>query len=333
MNTRGQIGQGAHGGVVLLAEILREEEVAVFLVVGCINLEGCELHAALRTDARGIGFLLRGHELQFQSAELHIGAQTEERRCAADERRVAGERHIAGLHEFYDFVFLAVVFEFDVLGVVVESGIGVVVEVHLHLVAHRAVHVQVDFLVEIDLCGLAVVHGERGVVDVFHRGTEFQLGRSLCTDAHTARTEDFFSRTKVEVQVGKVEFLLSLGLEYLVVFLAEIVAHELLLRPLEIFLLVEHEGGSEIGLPHLRAYDVRLQRVVVLRGVLHIFRPRQVGAVLLQVVEGDGLRALHLPFRIAQRVGHILVFNLEQQAAALFAVGRCHAAAGFLRCA
>ena len=52
------------------------------------------------------------------------------------ERRVGGERHVAALDELDDLVLLAVILQLHVLRVEVEGGVGVVVEVHVHLVAH-----------------------------------------------------------------------------------------------------------------------------------------------------------------------------------------------------
>ena len=60
-------------------EILREEEVAVLLIVGSVNLERRELLAAFRRYALRCRLLLRCHHLQFQLAELQVGADTEER--------------------------------------------------------------------------------------------------------------------------------------------------------------------------------------------------------------------------------------------------------------
>ena len=47
VDARQQVRQLLHGSVVMLAEIARQEEVAVLLVVGDIDLKGSELRAAL----------------------------------------------------------------------------------------------------------------------------------------------------------------------------------------------------------------------------------------------------------------------------------------------
>ena len=86
VHTGGEVGQGAHGGIVFVAEILREEEVAVFLVVGSVDLEGRQLHAAFRRHAARRRLLLADHRLQLQPAELPVGADAEERRRTHDER-------------------------------------------------------------------------------------------------------------------------------------------------------------------------------------------------------------------------------------------------------
>ena len=141
--------------------------------------------------------------MQFQFAKLHVSADTKQARGSFYQRVVRGEAYISALHQFDDFVFLAVILQFHVLCVEVKGGIRVVVQVHVHLVAHLAVHVQVDFLVEVKTGGLAVTDRQRGVVDVLHRGTQFQFGCSLRLNAHAARAEDLLGRTQVEVHVGK----------------------------------------------------------------------------------------------------------------------------------
>ena len=111
------------------------------------------------------------------------------------------------------------------MGVEVERSVGVVVEVHVHLVAHTSVDVDVYLLVKVHGRGLAVAYWKRRIVDVLHRSSKLQLGCTLCTYAHTAGTEYLLSRTQVEVHVAEVELLLALSLIYLVVLLAEEVAH------------------------------------------------------------------------------------------------------------
>ena len=159
-DARGEVGERLHGVVVLVAEVACEEEVAVLLVVGSVNLEGCRLHAASAGDARRRSLLLRDDRLQLELAKLPVAADAEECRSTVYERRVAGEGDVARLYELDDLVFLAVVLQLHVLRVEVEGGVGVVVEVHVHLVAHLAVDTEVDLLVEVHLRRLTVADGE-----------------------------------------------------------------------------------------------------------------------------------------------------------------------------
>ena len=82
LDARGEVRQLRHRLVVVLAEVLREEEVAVLLIVGDIHLEGGGLRATLRRDALRRRLLLRQHRLELQLTELHIRPETEEARCA-----------------------------------------------------------------------------------------------------------------------------------------------------------------------------------------------------------------------------------------------------------
>ena len=195
LHTGGQVGQGRHGLVVVLTEIAGEEEVAVLLVVGSINLEGCCLCAAFRGDALRGRLLLRQHRLQLQLAELHVGTDAEKAAGTLHQRVVRGEGDVAGLDELDNLVLLAVVLQLQVLCVEVEGGVGVVVEVEVHLVADLGIGTEVDFLVEVEARGLTVTDRQRGVVDVLQRSTHLQLGRSLCLHTHTARAKDFLCGT------------------------------------------------------------------------------------------------------------------------------------------
>ena len=86
LNARGDGGQLRHIGVVFIPEKVREEEVAVFVVGICRKLIIGELYAAFGIDALRTGLLLGNDRADFEFAELHVGANTEERRRAANER-------------------------------------------------------------------------------------------------------------------------------------------------------------------------------------------------------------------------------------------------------
>ena len=293
-------------------EELSKEEVAVLLIVVGTYLERCELLASLRRYARSRRLLLRSYKLQFQSAELQVGTQSEQRRGSLHQRRVGGERHVASLNELNNLVFLALILQLHVLGVEVERSVGVVVEVHVHLVAHTSVDVDIYLLIKVHGRGLAVADGKRRIVDVLHRGSELQLGCTLCTYAHTAGTEYLLSRTQVEVHVAEVELLLAFGLIYLVVLLAEEVAHKLALAPLHILLSGHHHGSSNVRSANLLTDYILAKRVVVLHLLLHIVGALQVGGALMEVVERDGQRALYAPAWMQQRVGYGVVVGYKR---------------------
>ena len=98
------------------------------------------------------------------------------------------------------------------MSIEIESGICVVVQVHVHLVTHTSVDIEIDFLVEVHGSGLTIADGQRRIVYVLQRDSELELCGSLCLDAYTARTKDFLSRTEVEMHVSKVELFFTLTL-------------------------------------------------------------------------------------------------------------------------
>ena len=306
VDTRSQRRQLLHGGIVALAEILAEEEVAVFLVVGDIEFEGGELCATLGRDTLGGGVLLRDDSLQLELTKLHIRADTKQAAGTLDERVVGGERDIASLNEFDDFVLLALVAQLQVLGIPVGGGIGVVVERHVDLIAHLTRHIDIDFLVEVDGLGLTVALRQRGVVDILEVGTQLQFGSTLRLDAHTTRTENLLGRTEVEVHIGKVELLLALVGYVLGILLAEEALALLALAPLAILLGSHQHGGVQIGVAHLRAQHIDVQGVVILHLPLDILREVQVEGAGVEVGHLYGCRLLYLPASLGNNGVRIL---------------------------
>ena len=257
--------------------------------------------AALRGDTLRRRFLLREDRLQLQSAKLHIGADTEQAGGSLHQGVVRREGHITSLHKFEDLVLLAVVFQLQVLRVEVEGGIGVVVQVHVHLVTHLAVHVQVDLLVEIEGCCLTVSNRQRGVVDALDVGTHFQLSRSLGPDAHATGAEDLLSRTQVEMHIGKRELFLTLVLHVLGILLPEEVSQHALLTPFLVFLRTHQQWGVQVRSAHLRADVVHVGRVVVLYGLTDIVGSSEVEGRGVEILHNHRSRRLNAPTR-AQRV-------------------------------
>ena len=200
-DARGEIRKFLHPGIIMISKILGEEEVAVLLIIGYIQLKRSELHTAPGRYALRCTLLLRSYHLQLEFAKLHIGSNTKQTAGAFDERRVGREGDVARLNEFDDFIFLAVVLQFHVLCIEIEGGIGVVIQVHVHLIAHLSVDVEIDFLIKIHHRRLSVADRQRRIVDVFLVDTELEFGRTLCLHSDATRTEDFLCRSQVEVHI------------------------------------------------------------------------------------------------------------------------------------
>ena len=229
--------------------------MAVGLIVGGAELEGVCLAAALARDAGAGTLLLADHCLHLQLAELEVGAQTEEAADAWHQAHIAGERHVASLDEFHNFVFLSVVLQLHVLLVEVKGSLGVIVQVQINLVAHLAVHREIDFLVEVKAERLSAAGGQSWVVHPLHVGTHFQFGTSLSLQLHAARSENLLGRTQVEVHVGEVELVLSFVLECLAVSHAVVALHALLEAPCLVFLGRHQYGGVKIACGHAQCHS------------------------------------------------------------------------------
>ena len=286
----------------MVSEETGEEEVSVLLVIGYIQLERSELHATLARHTLRGRLLLREHCLQLEFSKLHIGSQTEEAAGTLDKRRVAREGNITRLNQLDDFILLAVILQLHVLRIVVEGGIGVVIQVEVHLVANLTVQIQINLLIEVHHRGLSVADRQRRVVDILLVDTKLQFGRTLRLHPDAARTEDFLSRSQVEVHIGKVEFLLALSLVYLVVLLSVKSVSLVQFSPCEIFRRSEHDRSREPGVAHLVADDVSVDGIVVDHIILQGIRALQVERTLVEVAQRERLDALNLPAWMQQGI-------------------------------
>ena len=120
-DTAEDIGQLLHIRVVPVAEIVSEEEVAVFIVLVGRELITGQLHTALTADGLTAGFLLRDNGLHLQFAKLQIGANTKQGGRTAHQLGVGRQGYITCLQEFDNLIFLTLVVEFDILVVEGES--------------------------------------------------------------------------------------------------------------------------------------------------------------------------------------------------------------------
>ena len=79
--------QSGHGGIVLVAEVLGEEEVAVGVVLVYRDVEARGLRTALHCHRLGLAALLRHDGGYPQAPKLHFGFDTEQALAALDEGR------------------------------------------------------------------------------------------------------------------------------------------------------------------------------------------------------------------------------------------------------
>ena len=206
LDARRDEGQPGHPRVILVAEVLGEEEVAVLVVGRCLDFINLGGDAALGADGLGRRLLFgqQGRDVEF--AELEARLDAEEGRSARDERVAGRHRHIAGLEILDDVILLTAECQFEFVGIEVERGFGIVVEVKTHLGAHLGIHVELDVLFEIHRELVAGAFRERGIVNLVAFHAQRDGGRALGLDAQAALAEDFFGRTQRELHVEEVEF-------------------------------------------------------------------------------------------------------------------------------
>ena len=137
----------------MVSEILAEEEVAVFFVVEAAEFEFVGLCAALHGDVLRFTFLIRNDAGNGGVTEFQFRLDTEKLLRTSNQGAVQRETHITGFKQLYDFVFLAFVFQVELV-LEIEGGLGVLVDVEIDLIADFRHHVQLNLLVEIKVCGV-----------------------------------------------------------------------------------------------------------------------------------------------------------------------------------
>ena len=122
-DTAEDIGQLLHVRIVPIAEIVSQEEVAVFIVLVCRKLITGQLHAALTADGLAAGFLLRDDGLHLQLSKLQIGTHTKQGGSTAHQLGVGGQGNVTCLKEFDNLVILSFVMELHILVVKGKSSL------------------------------------------------------------------------------------------------------------------------------------------------------------------------------------------------------------------
>ena len=86
-HTAGYVRHGLHRALVVVAEEIGEEEMAVLIVVVAAYVKTRQLRSALAAYRLRFAVLLRDKSLYLQLAELQVRLDTKQRLAAADERR------------------------------------------------------------------------------------------------------------------------------------------------------------------------------------------------------------------------------------------------------
>ena len=150
--------------IVIIVEELRQEIMAVGIIIVDLDIIFGALHATLCADGLGLRVLLRHESGESQFAELQFSLHAEESRTAADQARSGGHADITGLDILDDFILLAFILEFKVLRVKREGSVGVIAHIELHLIADGGIDSGLYLLVEVEIGLASIALGESRVV-------------------------------------------------------------------------------------------------------------------------------------------------------------------------
>ena len=172
----------------MVPEVLAEEEVAVFFVVQAAESEFVSLCAPLHGNVLLLTLLIGNDGRNGGVAKFQLALDTEQLLRTRDERAVEGETYVTCLQQLDDFVFLAFVFQGELV-LIVEGRLGVLVDVEVDLVADSGHHVELDVLLEDEVVVAFAAFAQRFVVAETVLEAESEVDGALGTDVDGVAAE------------------------------------------------------------------------------------------------------------------------------------------------
>ena len=277
-------GQGPHRHVILINEVLRQEVVAVGLVVVGTDVKLLGLGTTFDLDFTTLPFLLAENRGVVEASPLRL--QLDPEQALRADNQTAVERHVdvACLNVLQDVVLLPL--EADVhLVLKIEQRLRVELGAQLNLVANASTDVQLDALVKIHGPRPALALWNPRVLGVVPGITQRDFGGPLRLDFDFVAAKNHLEQLAVDFElggksfVGRVLLFLELVPEFAQVALDVVV---------QIFVQREH------------ARRPKQQRVA--NGLLHFVHPSS-GVVHDAVVEVAGPLQRHPAWEFGRVVG------------------------------
>ena len=286
-----------------------QEEVTVLIILVHLDLERRCLHATFRLHRLRLRFLLGKQGVDTQLAELQVGLHTEQGGTSVDQGVAGGHADVTGLQRLDDLILLTRIGQFQLLGIEIKRGLGVVVHIEVDLRSDRGLHIQLDTLVEIKIGPFPRALRQRRVVILVRLQSHRDLGRSLRTHPDTSRTEQTIRRADIKLHIGQVKLVTHRVPVLLLVLLAEIGTQRLLESIILELLGRQRHWRADLHIAQLGPHDVGSGLDVVVDRGLHVLRIPQVGRRLsdnILILLGRGLRNW-----ITSR--HRILLSLRQQ--------------------
>ena len=126
LRTAGDVRHILHCLLVMLAEEMGEEEMAVLIIGVTADVEFRCLRTALTAHRLRLAVLLRDEGLDLEFTELEVRFDTKERLAASDEGGRQIHRDVTRLDGLDDVVLFAFVVQFEVLLVKGERCLGII---------------------------------------------------------------------------------------------------------------------------------------------------------------------------------------------------------------
>lgn len=164
--------------------------MAILIILVGIELKWRGLYPSAAVYRLCFRLLLGEEGVDMQFAELQVRFYPEQCRATVDQRIGGGHTHIPRLDMPDDLILITPVGQLYLPGIHVESGIAVVVDIEVDLIAYFRIHIELYLLVEIEPVTYPCPLWQGRVVGHIPFQSGRNLQRALCGQPHPSRSEN-----------------------------------------------------------------------------------------------------------------------------------------------
>ena len=289
------IRQCLHRILILVAEIVTQEEVTILVITINRHLKTGRLRATLARYRLALAILLRQQRLHAQLAKLQIRLYTKQRRTSLYQTAIQVHRHITRLYRLNNIILFSLEIQFQVLLIKTKRRLRIIVHIEVQLIAHLAIHTQLNLLIKIEYVIIARTLCQRRIIHILMLKTKQQFRRTLQLQLYATRTKHLIRRTDIKLHIGNIKLALVVVF-HLTNLPLPILPQLLTFRVRAILFRSHHIRGSNLHIANASTHHIAVGSRVILYRSIHIVRILQIQTAwhAIQILIRIGPYCFHL---------------------------------------